>query len=168
MPQLDPANFLSQIFWLLIVISLIFLTVKFIIYPNFERIFNLRINKISTDSSLAEKHRIEAEKINAECKKILGEAKERAQKTLDFAENYIKEKEFIENQKLTQEIKARFTEAEKEIELFHNLHGSDQLQELKLRISKIFVNNILEEEIEDDKLLQLIEEIEKNVKLRKN
>lgn len=168
MPQFDPTSFASQIFWLLIVVIATFLLAKFIIFPNFEKIFKLRSNQLSQDLSLAEKYRLESEKINEECNDILFEAKERAKKVLDLAEQSIKEKEFSENQKLNEELRLRFLETEKEVIFFKNNQGAEQMKDLKINSTRIFIKNILEEDIEEDKLLKLIEEVEKTIKIRKN
>jgi len=43
MPQLDPAYFTSQIFWLVVLFCIFYASVKYIVLPRLEDIINLRV-----------------------------------------------------------------------------------------------------------------------------
>jgi F-type H+-transporting ATPase subunit b len=53
MPQLDPSYFPSQIFWLVIAFSLLYLYLKHRALPNLENILSNRSSKIDGDSKVA-------------------------------------------------------------------------------------------------------------------
>jgi F-type H+-transporting ATPase subunit b len=53
MPQLDPSHFPSQIFWLVIAFSLLYLYLKHRAVPSLENIISNRASKIEADSKVA-------------------------------------------------------------------------------------------------------------------
>ena len=66
MPQLNPASFDSQIFWLIIIFSLLFLLVNYIFLPKISGIKRTRENLISYNLNLAEENNLKVKKINDE------------------------------------------------------------------------------------------------------
>lgn len=87
MPQLDTSSFLSQIFWLIISFSFLYLMVSKIFYPKTKNILNLRHSKISSDLKKAEELNNEAESIKTQCESLLNKAKKDARSILLEAEH---------------------------------------------------------------------------------
>jgi len=89
MPQLDIATYSSQIFWLIICLTVLFLSLKYFFIPRLESTIKNRQRKIEKMLSDAEDMRLEAEKLNKiyeeEIKKAhLKNAKIAKQAVIDF------------------------------------------------------------------------------------
>ena len=63
MPQFETTYLVSQVFWLVISFGVLYLGVRFIVFPLFDSIFNARQKKIDTLLNQAEKLTKEAEEL---------------------------------------------------------------------------------------------------------
>ena len=69
MPQFNVSNYTGQIFWMLISFGILFLWVKYFIFPLFHTIFNTR-------TLVIQKHLNQAEKINKKAEKLAEDLQE--------------------------------------------------------------------------------------------
>ena len=106
MPQLDIATYSSQIFWLIICLSVLFLSLRYYFIPRLETSIKNRQRKIEKMLSEAEDIRLEAENLNKiyeeEIKKAhLKNAQIAKQAIIDFDKNCEKrlETQFKEHSK---------------------------------------------------------------------
>lgn len=103
MPQLDISSFFSQIFWLIITFSLLFVIVRNFIVPNMERIL---ISRSSYIDSLLE----QARQISAEAAQVEREAEaelEKAKMDLKLSENESLSNFHYEANKLSEDLRAK-------------------------------------------------------------
>lgn len=90
MPQLDPAAFLPQIFWLFILFGLIYLFVANSAAPKITRVLERRQDRIASDLEEAERLQGKAEEARAGYEKAMEEARARALATVTSKRNALK------------------------------------------------------------------------------
>ena len=82
MPQLNPASFDSQIFWLIIIFSLLFLLVNYIFLPKISGIKRNREELINYNLNLAEENNLKVKKINEEISILIEKSKIESEKLI--------------------------------------------------------------------------------------
>lgn len=82
MPQLDPAGFAPQLFWLAVMFILLFLLMKFVAVPQVGRAIDARRRQLEGDLGRAAALKTEAEAVLAAYEKALAGARAEAQTTL--------------------------------------------------------------------------------------
>ena len=80
MPQFNAKSFNSQLFWLIITFTTLYLAITYFILPRIRENIRLRKNKIANDIERAESIKKEIEKMLADSNFKLEEAKSQAQK----------------------------------------------------------------------------------------
>ena len=96
MPQFDSSKYSQQIFWLVIIFSILFFIINFSIVPQFRRIKNDRQNKISSQIESALKIRKNIEKIDSQILNIKNKTKAQI---LEIENNAIKKSNELLNKK---------------------------------------------------------------------
>lgn len=79
MPQLNPATFAPQIFWLVVTFVLLYLIMSKVALPRVGGVIEARANKISGDLDQAAKLKAQAEQVSAAYQKALADARAGAQ-----------------------------------------------------------------------------------------
>lgn len=79
MPQLDPSNFASQLFWLFATFLLLFLVAWKVALPRITEVLNARQERIDDDLEKAEGLKSEAEEVLAAYERSLADARSEAQ-----------------------------------------------------------------------------------------
>jgi len=97
MPQLDVTTYTSQLFWLLICFSFLYLTLKYQIIPKLEQIRQNRWNHIEGAQEEAKLLKNNKKSIEEQCKIAIKKAKNLALETIE--ETVKKSKSQIENQR---------------------------------------------------------------------
>ena len=82
MPQLNPEYWISQIFWLIIVFTSLYIILSQIFLPKISDSLETRKSQVLQNLDQAEKFRKESEKKIQEYEKILSEAKNQAKKII--------------------------------------------------------------------------------------
>lgn len=82
MPQLDPAGFVPQLFWLAVTFFILFLLMKFVAVPQVGRTIDARRQRIDGDLGRAAQLKTEAEGVLAAYEQALAAARTEAQATL--------------------------------------------------------------------------------------
>jgi F-type H+-transporting ATPase subunit b len=82
MPQLDPAMFVPQLFWLVVTFVVLFLLMKFVAVPQVGRAIETRRQQLDTDLGRAATLKTEAEGVLAAYERALAGARAEAQATL--------------------------------------------------------------------------------------
>ncbi|MCK5425303.1 MAG: hypothetical protein KAI89_08015, partial [Emcibacter sp.] len=90
MPQLDPAVFLPQIFWLFIIFGLIYLFIAYSAAPKITQVLERRQDRIASDLQEAEKLQAQAEEARTAYEKALEEARAKATSTVASKREAIK------------------------------------------------------------------------------
>ena len=120
MPQFNSKTFSSQLFWLILSFSILYLLVSFVLLPRIRENIRLRKNKISNDIERAEKIKNEIEKMALMYDNKIEEAKNKAKNMvkkslIKSANEYNDQLEIVKKQ-----IDKKRTEAEEKIKAYRN------------------------------------------------
>ena len=123
MPQFNAKSFNSQLFWLIITFTALYITITYFILPRIRENIRLRKNKIANDLERAENIKAEIENMIFQSNIKLEEAKNQAQKIIKEAmlrsnKEYDNQIETIKKQVANMQIKAEenITEYKKSLE----------------------------------------------------
>lgn len=115
MPQLDPAVFLPQIFWLAIIFAVIYLFIAYSAAPKITEVLERRQDRISSDLEAAEKLQAQAEEARLSYEKALEDARAKATSTVAAKREAIKADVEAEYNNLTEKLGAEAAAAEEKI-----------------------------------------------------
>lgn len=79
MPQLDPSSFPSQLFWLAVSFTLLYVLMSRLVVPKLRQVLEGRESRISSDLAQAEELRIKASEVKQLYEKSLAAARAKAQ-----------------------------------------------------------------------------------------
>ena len=123
MPQFNAKSFSSQLFWLIITFTALYITITYFILPRIRENIRLRKNKIANDLDRAENIKAEIENMISQSNIKLEEAKSQAQKMIKEAilrsnKEYDNQIDTIKKQIVNMQIKAEknITEYKKSLE----------------------------------------------------
>mgnify|MGYP003686243527 CR=1 FL=1 len=146
MPQLNPEYWASQIFWLTLIFSFLYLAISKIFIPKIRNNLEDRENKIKNDLNEAKNLKENAEKKQLEYEKTIEEAKKEVQKILFDSKNKLDLDIQSKKKIFEKEIELEISKAQKEIQKFKIDSKNDGL-----KISEEIASKIIEE-ISGDKL----------------
>ena len=127
MPQLDPSSFSSQIFWLIVVFSILFVLVNYVFMPKIIKVYADRKKIINENITTAEKNNKIIEDLNNKMEENISKAKLESERI--FKVSYEKNMKFFNSEikaqmkifedkekKILAEIAAKKNEVEKNLE----------------------------------------------------
>ena len=153
MPQLDPEFFVSQLFWLVVTFSFLFLFLWKVSLPRIGSVLEKRENKINNDIKTAKQLQIEAEKIQDQIEQKLHDSKEQNISLIKNSTVNLQNKASEELLKLDNELNKKIEKSAKVIEnnkkeSLKQIH--EQIHEItKLTLSKISSIQINDQEIKE-------------------
>lgn len=112
MPQLDPAVFPTQIFWLVVTFVPLYLILWRVVLPRIGDVLQSRQRHIDADLEKAASLREEAEKVLAEYEKGLAEARQQASATVKAAADQMAEESAKRHSAFAAELSEKTAEAE--------------------------------------------------------
>lgn len=115
MPQLDPAVFLPQIFWLFVLFGVVYLFIAHSAAPKITEVLERRQDRIASDLQEAEKLQAQAEDARAAYEKALEEARAKATSTVAAKREAIKADVEAEYNKLSASLNKDAAAAEAKI-----------------------------------------------------
>ena len=115
MPQLNPEFWGAQVFWLILIFSILYLIIWKIFLPKITYIIENRKSRVVNDLDEAQKLKEDAEKKLNEYNKIIEEAKKEAKKIIDDSKKKLNRDIENKKQKFNDEIEKELLAAEKEI-----------------------------------------------------
>tara|TARA_B100000700_G_scaffold258155_1_gene292315 strand:+ start:176 stop:667 length:492 start_codon:yes stop_codon:yes gene_type:complete len=151
MPQLNPEFFVSQLFWLVVTFSFLFVFLWRVSLPRIGNVLEKRERKISEDLSAAKELQAEAAKIQETIENQLKQARSDASEIIKSSSISLQNKTQVELGKIDKELEAKIDESAKAIdnsksELVSQIQ--EQVHEItKLTISKVATFNVTEDEI---------------------
>lgn len=116
MPQLDPTWFVSQLFWLVLTFTLLYIVLARVVLPPLQNIVARRESTIEGDIAMAEKLKADAETAREDYERTLAEARDKAQDLINDAMAEHKAKAEIANKEMDEQIAAKLEEATKNID----------------------------------------------------
>ena len=160
MPQLNPEFWTSQIFWLILIFSGLYLVIWKIFLPKIADNIENRKLRIVNDLNETQKLKENAEKKLGEYNKIIEDTKKEAKKIIEEnkkkLENDIKSKK----QKFNEEIEKELMSAEKEIK---NLKKSSisNINKIAVEISSEVVKQLVGTDVNMSNVSAIVEDISK-------
>lgn len=115
MPQLNPAGFIPQLFWLAVMFLLLYILMRWVAVPHVGRVIEMRRNRLEGDLGRAGELRSEAEAVLAAYQKALASARADAQATLRQATEKMAADAAEHQRRLAAELADRIAEAERRI-----------------------------------------------------
>lgn len=140
MPQLDPTYWPSQIFWLILIFTALYLALSNLYIPKIKNSIDNRENKIKDDLDEAQKLKNLAEEKLKEYELSIENAKKDVQKIVFESKNKLNLEIQNKKKKFEKEIKIEIESAEKEIE---NLK-KDSLKDIST-ISEEIASSVIEQ-----------------------
>ena len=153
MPQFNAKSFNSQLFWLIITFTALYITITYFILPRIRENIRLRKNKIANDLERAENIKVEIENMISQSNIKLEEAKIQAQKMIK--ESVLRSNKDYDNQinSIKKQITSMQIKAEKKItEYKKNLEKDIEKSAISLCaviLSKLNYKNSTAEEIQE-------------------
>ena len=160
MPQLNPKFWTSQIFWLLLIFSGLYLVIWKIFLPKIINSIENRKSRIVSDLNETQKLKQNAEKKLMEYNKIIENAKSEAKKIIEDSKKKLENDIKIKRQKFNEEIEKELLSVEKEIK---NLKKSSvsNINKIAVEISSEVIRKMIKTEINMSKVSAVVEDISK-------
>jgi len=141
MPQLDPAVFLPQIFWLFVIFGLIYLFIAYSAAPRITQVLERRQDQISSDLEEASGLQAEAETARVAHEKALEEARTKAILMVTAKREAIKSDVEAEYAKLTEKLGGELAAAEATISAARD-KALGEIQAMSADISKEIIQSV--------------------------
>ncbi len=163
MPQLNPEFWISQIFWLIITFSSLFLILSKFILPKISKNIEFRKSQILENIEAAEKQKQESENKIKEYENYILKSKNEARNYFSEARKKIlqdidKKKEYLEK-----EIDEEINIAEKEIiELKKN--APEKINKIAIETSSNLIKQLIGEEVNNSSISAIVDDLSKKNK----
>ena len=160
MPQLNPEFWASQVFWLILIFSSLYVIIWKLFLPKITNSIENRKLKIVNDLNETQKLKDNAEKKLQEYNKIIENSKKDAKKIIEDGKKKWSRESESKKQKFNEEIEKELTNVEKEIK---NLKKSSMLAINKIAedISSEIIKQVVGTEINKSKLSAVVQDISK-------
>jgi F-type H+-transporting ATPase subunit b len=113
MPQLDPSSYFSQLFWLAVTFTLLYLVLAKATLPQISKVLQNRRARITSDLDRAESLRREAEKVATEYEAALAENRAKAAALIQAAKHKAEEEADFKREELDRVMQKKLSDAER-------------------------------------------------------
>ena len=162
MPQLNPEFFVSQLFWLVVTFSFLFIFLWRISLPRIGNVLEKRERKISEDLTAAKELQIEAEKIQETIENQLKQARADSSDMIKSSSLSFQEKAQAELNKLDNELDAKIEQSAQAIEKNKN-DSVSQIQTQINEITKLTLSKVASFDVSDDEIKQAVNNTERSI-----
>ena len=162
MPQLNPEFFVSQLFWLVVTFSFLFIFLWRISLPRIGNVLEKRERKISEDLTAAKELQIEAEKIQETIENQLKQARADSSDMIKSSSLSFQEKAQAELNKLDNELDAKIEQSAQAIEKNKN-DSVSQIQNQLNEITKLTLSKVSSFDVADDEIKKAVNSIERSI-----
>ena len=162
MPQLNPEFFVSQLFWLVVTFSFLFIFLWRISLPRIGNVLEKRERKISEDLTAAKELQIEAEKIQETIENQLKQARADSSDMIKSSSLSFQEKAQAELNKLDNELDAKIEQSAQAIEKNKN-DSVSQIQAQINEITKLTLSKVASFDVSDDEIKQAVNSTERSI-----
>ena len=162
MPQLNPEFFISQLFWLFISFSFLFIFLWRISLPRIGIVIEKRANKISEDIKYAKEFQAEAEEIQNKIYIKLRQAKLDTSDLIKDASNKLQSHTAIELEKVDIKINKKLEDTALEVQK-NKMEAFDQINNQIYNITKLTLSKISDIKAEDSEIKNIVKNIQEKV-----
>ena len=160
MPQLDPTYWASQVFWLILIFSVLYISISKFYLPKIKNNLDNRENKIKEDLENANKFKEESEAKIKEYELILENAKKEVNKIHFDSKNLLDKNIQSKKEAMEKDIEKEVSKAQKEIiELKKSSISS--IQNISENIASNIIENISGDKLNENSIKAVVEEISK-------
>ena len=163
MPQLDPTYWASQVFWLTIIFSSIYILIAKIFIPKIKGNIDAREDKIRKDLEEANLLKEEADKKLKIYNASIEEAKTQARKILSDSRKKLNEDIQVKKNQIEKEIQKEIGNAEREIQKF-KMSSSTKVASISEEIVSSIIKDIFGEDLNKSSIKATVSEITKGHK----
>lgn len=149
LPQLDMNTFPSQIFWMFVFFTLLYVILSTVALPRISRVLERRHNKIAGDLEEANEFRQEAEEIKLAYEKSLVEANEKVRNLMTKTYAGLSQKTYAEQQSANEKFLKQIATAEKNIQDQKN-KALEGLQEASTVVAIELANKLADIAVNDN------------------
>ena len=162
MPQLNPEFFVSQLFWLVVTFSFLFVFLWRVSLPRIGNVLEKRERKISEDLTAAKELQVEASKIQETIESQLKQARADASELIKSSSISLQDKAQAELNKLDKELEAKIYDSAKAIEKSKN-ESVSQIQEQIHEITKLTISKVGTFNVSDDEIKKAVSSSERSI-----
>ena len=160
MPQLDPTYWASQVFWLILVFSILYISIAKFYLPKIKNNLDNRENKIKEDLEDANKFKDQSEIKLKEYEKILENAKKEVIKIHIESKNLLDKDIQSKKEKIEKEIEKEILNAQKEINELKKNSISD-INKISENIASNLIESISGDKLNESSVKATVDEVSK-------
>ncbi len=163
MPQLNPEFFVSQLFWLTVSFTFLFLFLWRISLPRIGSVLEKRHSKINEDLTKAKELQIKAQEVEQNINSQISEAKKITNEKIKMALSKLDEKSSNQLKTLDLELEEKIMSAEKKIKENKD-NQLKQINEELISITKVTTSRVGNLEVSDVDVLNALKNIYGDIK----
>ena len=163
MPQLDPEFWISQIFWLTITFSFLYIVLSKFILPKISSNLELRKSQIQENIEAAEKQREGSEAKLKEYEEIIFKSKLEAKNIFKNAREKVIKDINSKKEILDKQIDDEINDAEKEIETLKNV-AAEKINKIAIETSSDILKKLIGTEINNSSISAIVVDLTKKNK----
>ena len=163
MPQLNPEFWISQIFWLILTFSILFVILSKFILPKISKNIEFRKSQILENIEMAEKQKEESENKIKEYEAIILKSKGEARNYFNEARKKILQDIDKKKQQLENEIDEEVNNAEKEIKEL-KISVPEKINKIAIETSADLIKQLIGEEVNNSNISAIVEDLTKKNK----
>ena len=162
MPQLDPTYWASQVFWLIVVFTILYISVAKFYLPKIKSNLDNRENKIKEDLESANKFKELSELKLKEYEKILEDSKKEVARIHVESKNKLDKDIQLKKNVMDKEIENEIIKAQKEIAELKKNSISD-IQSISKGIASNIIENISGDKLNESSVTAAVEDVSKKI-----
>ena len=163
MPQLNPEFWISQIFWLIITFSSLFLILSKIILPKISKNIEFRKSQILENIETAEQQKEESDNKIKQYENLILKSKNEAKNYFNKARKKVLEEIDKKKEQLDKELNNEISIAEKEIiELKNN--APEKINKIAVETSSLLIRELIGEEVNGSSISAIVDDLSKKNK----
>ena len=163
MPQLNPEFWISQIFWLIITFSSLFLILSKIILPKISKNIEFRKSQILENIETAEQQKEESDNKIKQYENLILKSKNEAKNYFNEARKKVLEEIDKKKDQLDKELNNEINIAEKEIiELKNN--APEKINKIAVETSSLLIRELIGEEVNGSSISAIVDDLSKKNK----
>ena len=162
MPQLNPEFFVSQLFWLVVTFSFLFVFLWRVSLPRIGNVLEKRERKITEDLTAAKELQAEASQIQEEIEKQLKRARTDASEMIKSSSIALQDKAQTELKKLDKELETKIDESAKAIDKSKS-ESLSQIQDQIHQITKLTLSKVATFNLSDDEIKKAVSNSERSI-----
>ena len=163
MPQLNPEFWISQIFWLIVTFSSLFLILSKFILPKISKNIEFRKSQILENIEIAEKQKKESENKIAQYENLISKTKNEARNYFNEARKKILLDIDKKKEKLEKELNEEIDNAEKEI-IELKTKAPEKINLIAIETSSQLIKQLIDEEVNNSSISAIVDDLSKKNK----